>query len=175
MNHYPRLLGLATILAASACYAAEGMAGSPATEPSFFVHAEDAEGVLMLDANGRIMTDLNDRPEWAHGLAVALLHERIKHYTDRLGAEGAKAHLGKNTLNVEDLCWVAFDEAGDEVEVQASSEFRVQVLATELGVDGEGEIHGAIAERTIAEDNRSWDAEKAFQDPNAATRTGTEG
>lgn len=147
-------------------------------EKVYFVHAQEAEGTITLDANGRITTDLNERPEWAHGLAVALLPERIDFYTRRLGPQMAATILDKNTINVEDFHWVAFDEAGDEIEVEALSEFRAEQLATALGVDGEGEIHGAIAERMIAEDNKSWDAEAAYQDANAQTgtaKTGTEG
>jgi len=158
---------------------AEGMGGGPAMREiegveAFRVHAQDAEGTIALDLNGRILTPLNERPEWAHGLAIALLGERTKYYTDRVGPEAAKDHLAMNTINAEDLHWVAFDEGGDEVEVEAHAEFRAHTLAVMLGVDDEGEIHGAIAERVIAGDNKSWDAEAARQDPNAQTRTGTD-
>lgn len=162
--------------------ATEGTAGGPPVteisgEPAFIVHAMEAEGTIALDKNGRVITALNERPEWAHGLAVAMLHERTKYYTDRLGPEGSAEHLAMNTINVEDLAWVAFDEQGDEVEVEAHAEFRAQTLAMALGVNDEGEIHGAIAERVIAGDTKNWSEEMAHQDPNAmpATKTGTAG
>lgn len=171
---------LALVLGSTAALYAMATEGSPSgmsDEVAFFVHSQDNEGVIVLNANGRILTDLNERPEWAHGLAVAMLHERTKYYTDRLGSEGAADHLSQNTVYVEDLSWVGFDEAGDEVEVAPLSEFRASVLATALGVDGEGEVHGAIAERVIAGDTASWSEEAAFQDPNAMpqTATGTKG
>jgi hypothetical protein len=143
-------------------------------ETKFFVHKSGHEGVIELTANGRVNTDLNERPEWAHGLGAALLAERVKFYTDRIGPE-AKSHLDNNTIDMDDLSWVAFDHEGDEVEVLASNEFRMETLATLLGVDGEGEIHGAIAEKYIAEDT-TWEQE-AHQDQNAtlAEKTGTQG
>lgn len=134
------------------------------TETTFYVHKTGHEGTIELTANGRVNTDLNERPEWAHGLGAALLFERTKFYQDRLGDASAE-HLAMNTIDMEDLSWVAFDHEGDEVEVLASNEFRMETLATILGVDGEGEIHGAIAEATISRDT-SWE-EEAHQDKNA--------
>lgn len=144
------------------------------TETAFHVHKTGHEGAIELSANGRVLTDLNERPEWAHGLGAAMLFERTKFYTDRVGPV-ASEHLAMNVIDMDDLSWVAFDHEGDEVEVLASNEFRMETLATMLGVDEEGEIHGAIAEYTISRDT-SWE-EEAHQDKNAERneRTGTQG
>lgn len=144
------------------------------TETAFYVHKSGHEGAIELSANGRVTTDLLERPDWASGLGAAMLYERTKFYSDRVGPVAAE-HLAKNTIDMDDLSWVAFDHEGDEVEVQASSEFRMETLATLLGVDDEGEIHGAIAEYTISRDT-TWEQE-AHQDKNAEhnERTGTEG
>lgn len=144
------------------------------TTTAFFIHKTGHEGAIELSANGRVTTALDERPEWANGLAAAMIHERTKFYQDRLG-DFSKEHLAMNTIDMDDLSWVAFDHEGDEVEVLASTEFRTETLATLLGVDDEGEIHGAIAEAHISRDT-TWEQEAHTGEGQQMTdRTGTEG
>lgn len=138
------------------------------SEPTLIVHRADHEGVLQVNGlTGIIVTPNDERPDWADGLTCALLNERNEFYTQRLGAGFTAAmRTPEAGLHYEDLGWVAVDEAGDEVEIEADSEHRMQFIADLVGIDREsGEIKGnVLAEVEVAMDrNRSPEEMAAFE------------
>lgn len=152
------------------------------TEPTKIVQRTDHEGVLQINAHtGLIVTPNDERPDWADGLACALLNERNEFYVQRLGAAYTDELRNPEALHYEDLGWVAVDEAGDEVEIEADAEHRMQFIADLIGVDREtGEIKGTVlAETEIAMDRtRSPEELAAFEHSQEAgfqQATGTSG
>lgn len=133
------------------------------------VHRTDHEGVLQVNALTGIITTPNDeRPDWAEGLTCALLAEHKQFYASRLGEAGVKlASETAEMLNYEDLGWIGVDEDGNEVEIEAQAEFRMNLIADLIGVDREtGEITGGkvLAEAEIAMDrNRTPEEAAAFE------------
>jgi hypothetical protein len=125
------------------------------------VHKAGEEGTIMIDRmSGMVMTKTDDRPDWADDLAVALLAERTTFYTSRLGPASGDKLSKLDYMAYQDLGWIGLDAEGDEVEIEADTEFRMEAVAQVLGVDREeGSIPNAIAEaeldadfsRTVAE------------------------
>ncbi|MBO6814539.1 MAG: hypothetical protein JJ891_06750 [Rhizobiaceae bacterium] len=102
------------------------------------VHKEGHEGVLMVDSlTGEVTTPTDQKPEWADGFAVALLAERTGYYESRLGTELSDELRSPEMFDADDLGWIGLDAEGDEVEIEASGEKRMTLLAEELGVDRE--------------------------------------
>ncbi|GJE18739.1 hypothetical protein [Methylobacterium marchantiae] len=127
----------------------------PASERTALVHKTDHEGVLIINAlDGRITMPLMDRPEWADGYAVALLSERHGFYATRLGAQYADEHKFPEAFNVADLAWLVVNEDQDLVEIDADSEYRMDVLADAFGMDREA---GAITGKDLTEIELSLD------------------
>lgn len=152
-----------------------------ANGPRVLVHKEGDKGAIHLDTlTGRVVTAADERPEWAEGLIVGLLKERDRWYTTRLGAAGyTDDHRHPEAILFQDLGWVAIDpETGEEMEMEADSEFRMGVLATCLGVDRENFENDAqlfghvLAEVEIATDNRVSVAEAAAIDHEMRTTFG---
>ena len=118
------------------------------------VHKEGEEGALTIDPlNGRITTPHDERPDWAEGFAVAMVAERIDFYTKRLG-EGTPqctAIVEAQAIEVSDLSWIGVNADGDEMEVEADAETRMNLLSAALGMDRDsGELSGTVlAEREI--------------------------
>jgi hypothetical protein len=125
------------------------------------VHKDGEEGIIQVDARtGNIVTDPVDRPDWAAGLAVALLQERITFYEGRLGAASADFETIKtaDTINFEDLSWLGASQdeetAGDATMLQCEPDFRQSVLAKVLNIDLEtGDVAGTLAERELSVQN----------------------
>lgn len=144
------------------------------------VHKADAEGMLQIDAfTGQVIPGQHDRPEWADGLVMAQLAERHIFYASRLGEKYADEHKSPEVFAFEDLGWLALDmNTGDELTLDADSEFRMEVMGTVLGIDREtGDIKGVLAETEIASDQLRSAAElaaleEAQQGRFAATGTG---
>lgn len=141
---------------------------TPPAERTHLVHRTDHEGALQINATtGIIVTPNDERPDWADGLTCALLNERHQFYASRLGEAGyTETMRNPEVLNYADLGWIAVDEAGDEVEIEADAEHRMQTLADLIGVDREtGEITGTVmAEAEIAFDKqRSPEEMAAFE------------
>ena len=119
------------------------------------VHKSGDEGILTIDAmTGTITTPADERPTWAEGLAVAMLGERTGFYEKRLGALLTEDLRSPEVLEYADLSWVGVDEEGDEVEVEASHEFRSVKLAELLGIDTteagwDATMEGAVAEAEV--------------------------
>ena len=139
------------------------------------VHKKDHEGALTIDTlSGQITTPLMDRPEWAQGLAVADLAERLGFYSQRLGAKFAQEHKTPQAIAYEDLRWMTVDEAGEVAEyVEADSEFRMTVVAVVLGMDRPNDLSvpATVSNgKVLAEVELSLDRERtpeeiaAFQD-----------
>ncbi|MER9178909.1 hypothetical protein [Mesorhizobium sp. M0767] len=112
------------------------------------VHKEDHEGAIQLEAvtsmtkTGEpltrwiVATAADERPEWAEGLAEALMDERATYYRTRLGSVPENV-AAPELLSANDLEWVGVDAEGDEVHVEADHEYRMGILATALGIDRE--------------------------------------
>ncbi|MEW6121260.1 MAG: hypothetical protein AB1698_01505 [Pseudomonadota bacterium] len=143
--------------------------------PRVLVHKEGAEGAIHLDAlTGQVVTSADDRPAWAEGLVVGLLTERHRFYESRLGAEGYTAeHRNPEAIILQDLGWVALDpETGDEMEMNADTDYRMGVIAQVLGVDRENfeddaqlfghvlaEVEVAVNTEVSADEARAMDDE----------------
>jgi hypothetical protein len=99
------------------------------------------------------MTPTDQRPEWAEGLAVALLAERMIFYTGRLGPVAGRSAWEAGVVAYQDFGWVKIDTEGNEVEVEADAEFRMNLLAEAIGIDREAENFGeVVAEIELAAD-----------------------
>lgn len=165
--------------ASSVATAAEAV-GLGLTGKVALVHKADAEGMLQIDAfTGQVIPGQHDRPDWADGLVIAQLAERHIFYASRLGEKYADEHKSPEVFAFEDLGWLALDmNTGDEVALNADSEFRMEVMATVLEVDREsGNIKGVLAETEVSSDNTRSAAElaaleEAQQGRFAATGTG---
>lgn len=153
------------------------------------VHMQDAEGILLIDAvSGQVLPEDKQgdggSPAWAteRGLAMAMLHERTKFYIDRTGNPAPTPEV----LAFEDLSWLAIDpETSEETLLAADDEFRMDAIATYLGIDREtGDIKKALVEQTIAQDQTRTEGElaalteaqhNASFDEYAKRQTGTNG
>lgn len=127
---------------------------------TLIVHKEGEEGTLQIEAaSGKIVTTLDQRPDWAEGLTTALVQERISFYESRFGAGStAFQSLMNDTTAIEfsDLGWLGVDAEQNELEVSADPHYRSEVVAKALGIDTEtGEMsHTALAEREVSRENR---------------------
>lgn len=101
-----------------------GLHGKP-----LLVQKEGAEGGLVIGSlSGQITQSIMERPEWSEGLATALIAERHGFYQSRLG------HVpSPGILNFEDLGWVCVNAEGDEFQIEADAEFRMNVIASATG------------------------------------------
>lgn len=148
---------------AAALFAAEGFGGHSlnSNRTAYIVHKEGEPGTLELSPSGRVVTEPFNRPDWAGNVVLANLAERNMFYQTRLGAELAEPLVTTNIINVLDLGFVALDDEGNEVELIADSEYRMNMLATTLGVDREtGDIEGAVTEHYIDRDNKGYTLEE---------------
>lgn len=128
--------------------------------PILTVEREGHEGVIQIDGmTGLITTPPDERPDWADGLACALLNERNEFYTKRLDQVKAGEHHAKALLSFDDLSWLAVDEDGKEVELEAHADYRMDQLATSLGID-RGNFDAATAEEIETAYDTSSDEEK---------------
>lgn len=152
-------------------------------EKRIIVHKDGAEGSLELNAmTGQVVTPTDELPEWGQGLIVGLLIERKRWYETRLGKDlFASHHRDPDAIVLQDLGWVALDpETGEEMEMEADSEYRMGVVAQALGIDltpGErGETNEnfgkVLAEVAIALDTNRTVAEAAAIDAELATTFG---
>lgn len=132
------------------------------------VHKQGEEGALEIDSvSGLVIPGQWNRPEWAASLVCASLAERHNFYTTRLGSDYADAHRWPEVFAYEDLSWSAVDvDTGEAVDIEASTEFRMEVLAGVVGMDlSTGEVSGASAEAEIAMDQwRSAEEIKALDE-----------
>lgn len=96
------------------------------------------EGSILIDhLDGRVLTPADERPQWADGLAAAMLVERTGWYEKRLGAQLSAEQARPDIIAFEDLEWVAIDAEADEVHLEADADFRMETLATIMGIDRE--------------------------------------
>jgi hypothetical protein len=120
------------------------------------VHKSGHEGVIEIDPiSGEVTTLLAERPEWAEGLTVAQITQRHKFYADRLQDHYSAEMKTPEVFAFEDLDWlgarplpedhdVETAQANDpnydgfeHFELSADEEFRSNVVATVLGVQGD--------------------------------------
>lgn len=143
---------------------------STTTGKTILVHKEGEEGSIQVDARtGKIVTGVDDRPGWADGLVVALLAERHGFYSQRLGPKYASDHADPSAIVFQDLGWIGVDAEGEECELEADSDYRMEVVASVLGINREDfesdEQFGAtVAEAEIAMDQWRSDSEVALVD-----------
>ena len=115
------------------------------------IHKAGLEGAFHIDAlDGRVVTPVDERPDWAEGFAVALLGERWGWYEQRLGRNLPDSIRKPEMIDANDLGWIAFDHEGQEVEIEADSDHRMDILAGLLNVDredfdGEKNFQGSLA------------------------------
>lgn len=127
------------------------------------VHKRDHEGALMVErASGMIVTPLMERPDWAEGLAVALIVENLRYYQARTGPN----YVEPTVFDFADLGWIGVSHDQEEVEIFADPEMRQERLAHLLHIDREtGDIAGAMAEVEHAFDQeRSPEEAAAIED-----------
>lgn len=122
------------------------------------VHKAGAEGTILVDPmSGKILTPTDHQPDWAEGLATALIQERISFYERRFGVGSAAFNdvMSAPAIEFSDLGWLGVDAAGDELEVFADPSFRSEVVAKALGIDTEdGTMSGdVLAEREVSREN----------------------
>lgn len=109
------------------------------------------EGAILVDRlEGKVITAADERPEWADGLANAMLAERSGWYEKRLGKQLSAELARPETLAFEDLEWIGIDAEGDEVHLEADQDYRMDKLAEMMGIDredfdGEKNFKNAIA------------------------------
>lgn len=97
------------------------------------VHKTGEEGGLLIDAfSGVVIPGQHDAPEWSSGFSCALLAERHGFYNQRLGEAYANEHQSPEAYNVDDLGWLALDDEGQEVEIDANLEYRQAVVKAVL-------------------------------------------
>lgn len=129
------------------------------------VHKEGEEGSILLDYDtGIVTTPIDERPDWADGLAVGQLQERRRFYEQKLGETTAAALLEEVTeakgIAFQDLSWVGSSETGENTELNADPDYRMDVVAKALGIEREAgdtdvlAVQGAIAEVEIDMQNR---------------------
>lgn len=124
------------------------------------VHKEGEEGTIQVrHLDGIIVAPPQDeRPDWAEGLAAAMIQERVTFYSKRLGeanspyATQLQSILDADTIAFEDLGWIGVNAEGQEVELEADSEHRMETIGRILGIDrDEGTMgEGVTAEREVA-------------------------
>jgi hypothetical protein len=116
------------------------------------VHKEGAEGAIEVDRDtGIILTKTDQRPDWAEGLAVALLAERHTFYTRRLGTAFTEDMKHPKSLAFQDLGWIGMDQEQNECELSADGEYRMDVVAKVLGINREDFETEAPFGQTVAE------------------------
>jgi hypothetical protein len=134
------------------------------------VHCEGQEGTIEIDyQTGQITTPTDQRPDWADGLLNAMTHERDAFYAG-VGKPGdenfqpgrlgpvlyEEKHRFPEAIDSRDLKWITMDDSGTQMgEVEASHEYRMEVVQTVLQVDEEGvsQISGRVlADIEIAND-----------------------
>lgn len=128
--------------------------GTPIT-----VHKEGEEGVLLVDRlEGKILTPHDQRPDWAEGLTVALIQDRLFWYEKRFGKEStAFKAIADETVAIEfsDLSWLGVDAEQEPLMVDFSADYRSEVVAKVLGVntDDATMTRPALAERELHREN----------------------
>lgn len=136
------------------------------TKETAIVHKEGEEGTLLIDRyTGRIVTPLIERPDWAEGLHTALVRERDAFYQGN-GKQPGEAGFVGNRLGkaytdemrnpaayvFQDLGWLGQDAEQEECTIDADNDYRMEVIATVLGInreDFETPITGTVAEIEI--------------------------
>ncbi|TPJ33698.1 hypothetical protein [Mesorhizobium sp. B2-8-3] len=114
------------------------------------------EGAIFIDhLEGKVLTAADERPEWADGLANAMLAERSGWYEKRLGKQLSAELARPETIAFEDLEWIGIDAEGDEVHLEADQDYRMDKLAEMMGIDrqdfdGEKNFKNAIASAEVA-------------------------
>lgn len=137
---------------------------TPPADKTVIIHKANCEGGLEVNAmTGIIVTPVGERPDWAAGFAVALLHERDLFYSKRLDPRDHNAH--PEAIDSQDLGWIVINEDGDQAELDASPEFRMAVLAEYAGISRPADLSEAIKHsgswKAVAEATLAFDADRS--------------
>lgn len=128
------------------------------------VHKEGAEGTLLVDyMTGKILTPIDEKPDWAQGLAACLPQERITFYLHRFGTEGKEIEAIKNAdaVAMQDLSWVGVDANQEATELEADLDYRLELVGKLLDIDTEtGAVPGTTQERELVMTNTRRTAEE---------------
>lgn len=146
------------------------MQTSTDTKHHVLVHKQDDEGALTIDLlTGGIVTEIDQRPDWAEGLTNALPREREVYYQHHLGDDYTATESFKHptALAFEDLGWLGVDAEGDLVEIDADPEFRMAVVKEFLVIDEETGKMTKDGWRTVAEAEIAWDVERTTEEASA--------
>lgn len=102
---------------------------------TLLVHRSDAEGALTIDSmTGLVTTPLDYRPDWSDGLLCAQVAEWREWYQARLSPAAHAAHTSPDRpIEWSDLEWIALNEDGNEVHLEADPETRMGIIATWIG------------------------------------------
>lgn len=131
------------------------------------VHKENEEGTIQVRvSDGKIITPLDQRPDWAEGLAVALVQDRLSWYERRLGKESSafKAlEASQEAIEFSDLDFLGVDAEQQELEVYHDPATRSEFVAKALGIDTEvydedKGIQGNLAEREVSRETMGMSA-----------------
>lgn len=148
---------------------------NPTGRKTITVHKEGEEGSLEVDFDtGIITTQVDGRPDWAEGLSTALLSERHQFYAQRLGDKYAEEHSRPSGIAYQDLGWIGAGEDGELMEIDADHEYRMEIVATVLGIDREadGKLDKAVTEVEIETTGANYaksDAELLVDEQTRAT------
>jgi hypothetical protein len=149
------------------------------------VHKEGAEGTLQVEhLTGKIITPVDQRPDWAEGLAACAPQERITFYQQRLttkakGGSEVAFNAGDmqkireaDAIAFQDLHWYGVNAEQEAIEIEADNEYRLELLAKMIGVDTEAGTmgDGVVAERELAQafTRRTQDEQDALAEATAA-------
>jgi hypothetical protein len=149
------------------------------------IHKQGEEGALIINGvTGLVDQPADERPAWAEGLVCAMIAEWTGFYAKRTG----KSMQTGDILAFEDLTWLAINEDGAEVELEANGEFRMERVASLNGIDvSDIEAYDAGTKgEVMAEVELSMDAHRTAKEAAAfehsqvqgfepLTKTGTEG
>lgn len=140
------------------------MEASTNTKHLVLVHKRDDEGTILIDyLTGSIVTEIDERPDWAEGLTNALPRERETYYKTRLGEDysGTDGFKHPTAIAFEDLGWLGVGGEGELVEIDADREFRQEVVKEFLAIDEEtGDVAEGSAWKTVAEAETALDTER---------------
>jgi len=135
--------------------------GNTMTSKTYLVHKTDAEGAITINERGIITTSLDDRPDWADGLAIAHLAEHATYYKARTGDNYQIPQI----INFDDLGWSGVDETDELTMTEPNMEFRQERLGLLLGIDlSDVEAFDNMSKDTLASAEIAMDVHRSSEE-----------
>lgn len=150
----------------------------PTNRRTILVHKEGEEGSIEIDYDtGIVQTPIDQRPDWADGLANALIQERVTFYEARLGPAFGDEHKRPQAIVYQDLAWLGAGDDGEMTELAADEDYRMNVVAQVLGIErepaqSEADFGKVLAEAEIDMQNRYIPSDVELIDNEMATTFG---